>query len=183
MVATNRFSQACSTCGDDVAAGAGLLYVRKGLHHVRHPGCEAISLRSDTPPGRRTTPPRAVTAPVGPAHAPPPRLWVLWLPVLLGIGIGLLAFYTGPVFDEVTRLTATCRDGSISLSDTRQGTCSHHGGVRTWGGTLVTSERGGPGFRGWLADHATEVGVATAAATLVGVLIVWSREESDAAPP
>lgn len=28
--------------------------------------------------------------------------------------------------------TAVCRDGSISLSRHRRGTCSHHGGVRRW---------------------------------------------------
>lgn len=28
--------------------------------------------------------------------------------------------------------TARCRDGSLSYSQSRQGTCSHHGGVSTW---------------------------------------------------
>ncbi len=28
--------------------------------------------------------------------------------------------------------TAVCRDGSISLSRNRRGTCSRHGGVRRW---------------------------------------------------
>jgi hypothetical protein len=28
--------------------------------------------------------------------------------------------------------TALCRDGSLSYSQHRQGTCSHHGGVATW---------------------------------------------------
>lgn len=28
--------------------------------------------------------------------------------------------------------TATCRDGSVSYSASRSGTCSHHGGVATW---------------------------------------------------
>lgn len=28
--------------------------------------------------------------------------------------------------------TAQCRDGSYSFSQSRRGTCSHHGGVATW---------------------------------------------------
>lgn len=28
--------------------------------------------------------------------------------------------------------TAQCRDGSFSFSQSRRGTCSHHGGVATW---------------------------------------------------
>jgi hypothetical protein len=28
--------------------------------------------------------------------------------------------------------TAICRDGTYSYSQTRQGTCSYHGGVATW---------------------------------------------------
>jgi len=28
--------------------------------------------------------------------------------------------------------TAKCRDGTYSFSQSRRGTCSHHGGVRTW---------------------------------------------------
>jgi hypothetical protein len=28
--------------------------------------------------------------------------------------------------------TATCKDGTTSYSAHRRGTCSHHGGVRTW---------------------------------------------------
>ncbi|MBX3003586.1 MAG: DUF3761 domain-containing protein [Anaerolineales bacterium] len=28
--------------------------------------------------------------------------------------------------------TAICRDGTLSYSRNRRGTCSHHGGVRTW---------------------------------------------------
>ena len=31
------------------------------------------------------------------------------------------------------RHTATCRDGSISYSEHRHGTCSGHGGVSHWG--------------------------------------------------
>jgi hypothetical protein len=30
--------------------------------------------------------------------------------------------------------TARCRDGTFSSSQHRQGTCSHHGGVASWGG-------------------------------------------------
>ena len=29
--------------------------------------------------------------------------------------------------------TAICRDGTLSYSKNRQGTCSHHGGVKSWG--------------------------------------------------
>jgi hypothetical protein len=28
--------------------------------------------------------------------------------------------------------TAQCRDGTYSFSESRRGTCSHHGGVRLW---------------------------------------------------
>jgi hypothetical protein len=28
--------------------------------------------------------------------------------------------------------TATCKDGTTSYSAHRRGTCSHHGGVKTW---------------------------------------------------
>ncbi|MBS0297419.1 MAG: DUF3761 domain-containing protein [Proteobacteria bacterium] len=28
--------------------------------------------------------------------------------------------------------TARCRDGAYSFSEHRRGTCSHHGGVRSW---------------------------------------------------
>jgi len=31
-----------------------------------------------------------------------------------------------------TVITAMCRDGSVSYSRTRSGTCSHHGGVARW---------------------------------------------------
>jgi hypothetical protein len=34
---------------------------------------------------------------------------------------------------ESPRHTATCRDGSISYSEHRRGTCSGHGGVARWG--------------------------------------------------
>jgi hypothetical protein len=30
------------------------------------------------------------------------------------------------------RPTAVCRDGTLSYSQNRRGTCSHHGGVRSW---------------------------------------------------
>jgi hypothetical protein len=33
---------------------------------------------------------------------------------------------------ESPRHTATCRDGSISYSEHRRGTCSGHGGVSHW---------------------------------------------------
>ncbi|MFL2756376.1 MAG: DUF3761 domain-containing protein [Dehalococcoidia bacterium] len=28
--------------------------------------------------------------------------------------------------------TAICKDGTVSYSTNRSGTCSHHGGVQTW---------------------------------------------------
>lgn len=37
--------------------------------------------------------------------------------------------FTLPAF----RPSAICNDGSYSFSQTRRGTCSHHGGVRVWG--------------------------------------------------
>ncbi len=33
---------------------------------------------------------------------------------------------------EHLRPTADCRDGSVSFSEHRRGTCSHHGGVAHW---------------------------------------------------
>jgi len=33
--------------------------------------------------------------------------------------------------------TATCRDGTTSYSAHRRGTCSHHGGVKTWSNNSV----------------------------------------------
>ena len=33
---------------------------------------------------------------------------------------------------EPDRQEAVCRDGSVSFSEHRRGTCSHHGGVEHW---------------------------------------------------
>lgn len=33
---------------------------------------------------------------------------------------------------EASGATAECRDGSLSYSAHRRGTCSHHGGVKRW---------------------------------------------------
>ena len=37
-----------------------------------------------------------------------------------------------PTFDPLQGVTAICNDGSYSYSQHRQGTCSHHGGVKEW---------------------------------------------------
>lgn len=39
---------------------------------------------------------------------------------------------TRPVKEDHSGATAKCRDGSLSYSQHRRGTCSHHGGVATW---------------------------------------------------
>jgi hypothetical protein len=33
--------------------------------------------------------------------------------------------------------TAVCKDGTLSYSQHRRGTCSHHGGVRRWNANAV----------------------------------------------
>ena len=38
-----------------------------------------------------------------------------------------------PTVSPGSGYTARCRDGTYSYSKNRQGTCSHHGGVRSWG--------------------------------------------------
>lgn len=42
------------------------------------------------------------------------------------------AFTTATTNSESTGAAAQCRDGSLSYSQHRSGTCSHHGGVATW---------------------------------------------------
>lgn len=37
-----------------------------------------------------------------------------------------------PVVDETNGASAKCRDGTLSYSANRRGTCSHHGGVAVW---------------------------------------------------
>jgi hypothetical protein len=37
-----------------------------------------------------------------------------------------------PTFDPLQGVTAICQDGTYSYSQHRQGTCSHHGGVKEW---------------------------------------------------
>lgn len=37
-----------------------------------------------------------------------------------------------PVVTQPTGATARCRDGTLSYSRNRRGTCSHHGGVAQW---------------------------------------------------
>jgi hypothetical protein len=49
--------------------------------------------------------------------------------VLLIAAIGYLLCRTGVLQALVSRPTARCRDGSMSFSEHRCGTCSHHGGV------------------------------------------------------
>ena len=38
-----------------------------------------------------------------------------------------------PTKSPIVGYTARCRDGTYSYSKNRQGTCSHHGGVSSWG--------------------------------------------------
>lgn len=49
--------------------------------------------------------------------------------VLLIAAIGYLLWRTGLLQALGGRPTARCSDGSISFSEHRCGTCSHHGGV------------------------------------------------------
>ena len=53
----------------------------------------------------------------------------LMIGVLLIAAIGYLLWRTGVLQALVGQPTARCRDGSISFSEHRCGTCSHHGGV------------------------------------------------------
>ncbi len=39
---------------------------------------------------------------------------------------------TGHHRKQSATATATCQDGTTSYSAHRRGTCSHHGGVKTW---------------------------------------------------
>lgn len=49
--------------------------------------------------------------------------------LLLIVAIGYLLWRTGILRVLTSRPTARCRDGSMSFSEHRCGTCSHHGGV------------------------------------------------------
>lgn len=49
--------------------------------------------------------------------------------ILLIAAIGYVLLRTGVLHALANRPTARCRDGSMSFSEHRCGTCSHHGGV------------------------------------------------------
>jgi hypothetical protein len=49
--------------------------------------------------------------------------------LLLVAAIGYFLWRTGALHALATRPTARCRDGSVSFSEHRCGTCSYHGGV------------------------------------------------------
>ena len=53
-----------------------------------------------------------------------------WLLVVVVVGAALAALPQVAVGDSPPpRATARCNDGTYSFSQTRSGTCSHHGGV------------------------------------------------------
>ena len=70
--------------------------------------------------------------------------YILMSVKLLSFSLTLLVVFTSCGNDAVQRKpsgqrlpvlknpTAICRDGTYSYSQTRQGTCSHHGGVAVW---------------------------------------------------
>lgn len=45
------------------------------------------------------------------------------------IGLAIHGHYAKPA---LPRISAQCRDGTVSWSRHRSGTCSHHGGVSAW---------------------------------------------------
>ena len=53
----------------------------------------------------------------------------LTIGLLLVVALGYLLWRTGVLHALASRPTARCRDGSVSFSEHRCGTCSHHGGV------------------------------------------------------
>ena len=55
------------------------------------------------------------------------RIWLLL--ALLIVAIIVVARYPGILLAFVGKATTRCRDGSLSFSRHRCGTCSHHGGV------------------------------------------------------
>jgi hypothetical protein len=52
--------------------------------------------------------------------------------VLLGVCAAVAAVAAAAVHAPPPGATARCTDGTYSFSDTRSGTCSHHGGVAQW---------------------------------------------------
>lgn len=54
---------------------------------------------------------------------------LLLLVALVVIALVCIARWPGLLIGFVGRPTARCRDGSLSFSFRRHGTCSHHGGV------------------------------------------------------
>ena len=49
---------------------------------------------------------------------------------ILAFGATLIDFSGTP--EVIGGATALCKDGNVSMSESRQGVCSHHGGVKRW---------------------------------------------------
>jgi len=56
---------------------------------------------------------------------------VLWI-ALIVVAIIVAARFPGVLAALIAKATARCRDGSLSYSAHRCGTCSHRGGVSEW---------------------------------------------------
>ena len=51
--------------------------------------------------------------------------------VMLGMAVAAIGWWYYPSKPVIIGgATAICNDGAYSMSETRRGTCSHHGGVR-----------------------------------------------------
>ena len=55
--------------------------------------------------------------------------WKAVIGVLIIAAITYILIRTGALQALIRKPTARCRDGSLSFSEHRCGTCSHHGGV------------------------------------------------------
>ncbi len=54
------------------------------------------------------------------------------LPCILVAVVVLVVAVCAYLFAPLHPITATCKDGTVSYSNHRSGTCSRHGGVLTW---------------------------------------------------
>ena len=58
--------------------------------------------------------------------------WFLAVAALAGCALSGFSLASAGVRDAPPGATAQCKDGTYSFSQTRSGTCSHHGGVAQW---------------------------------------------------
>jgi len=76
--------------------------------------------------------------------------------VVLTIGLCVASVASGSRLDAPPGATALCNDGTYSFSQTRSGTCSHHGGVAQW---LTGSGSTSSGASGGSSSGGTSGGV------------------------